>query len=171
MIPTEAVLVDALTAAVRAAISDLYRDHPGHTFYFFTLTTPGEAFGPALSAWSHEALACRPDAEAVRYSYADSPFSIIGEEYLAPVRELFAARPQVYDIVDDVVAEAEYELRLRAMETALRVLDAEGLFGSGDARANVLVLVEVVPPDDEDVERARRLNPPGPALNDWLQAG
>lgn len=168
MIPSEADLAEALTKAVRAAVTDLYRDNPGQTFYYVTLTTSGEAFGPALSAWSHEALAGRPDADHVRYSYADSPFSIVGEEHLAPVRELFAARPAVFEIAEDDASEAEYELRLRAMETALSRLDAEGLFGVGEARANVLVLAEVVPGDTENEDRARRLNPPGPALDTWL---
>ena len=54
------------------------------------------------------------------------------------------------------------------METALRRLDGEGLFGVGEARAGVLVLVEVVPGDEENVPAARRLNPPGPALDAWL---
>jgi hypothetical protein len=169
MIPTEADLADALTTAVRAAVMDLFRDNPGHTFYYITLTTPGEAFGPALSAWSYEALAQRTDADDVRYSYADSPFSIVGEEHLKPVRELFAARPEVFDIDDDDASEAEFDLRLRAMETALQRLSDEGLFGAGEARAGVLVLVEVVPDDEENtVARARRLNPPGPALDAWL---
>ncbi|ALG15156.1 DUF4303 domain-containing protein [Kibdelosporangium phytohabitans] len=166
--PSEADLTDALTEAVRAAVTDLYRDHPGHTFCFVTLTTPGEAFGPALSAWSHEALAHRPDAGDVRYSYADSPFSIVGEVHLAPVRELFAARPEVFDIAADAASEAEFELRLRAIEAALGRLDAEGLFGTGEVRANVLVLAEVIPGDPGNIDRARRLNPPGPALDAWL---
>ncbi|MFK0245975.1 DUF4303 domain-containing protein [Amycolatopsis azurea] len=101
----------------------MWFDDPGHTFYYVTLTTPGEAFGPALSAWSHEALALRTDADEVRYSYADSPFSILGEQHLKPVRDLFAARPEVFDIADD---------------------------------------------DASEVDRARRLNPPGPALDAWL---
>ncbi|GAA4216737.1 DUF4303 domain-containing protein [Actinocatenispora rupis] len=168
MIPTEADLAAALADATRAALTELYRDNPGHRFYYVTLTTPGEAYGPALSAWSYEALAGRPDADAVRFSYADSPFSIVGEHHLAPVRELFAARPEVFDLADDAESGAEYELRLRAIEAALRQLDAEGLFGTGTDRAEVLVLAEVVPGDEENADRARRLNPPGPALDAWL---
>ncbi|AUI58947.1 hypothetical protein B1H26_22075 [Amycolatopsis sp. BJA-103] len=168
VIPTEADLADALTTAARAAVSDLFRGNPGHTFYYVTLTTPGEAFGPALSAWSREALAQRSDADDVRYSYADSPFSIQGEQYLKPVRELFAARPAVFDIADDDASDAEFALRLRAMETALLRLADEGLFGVGEARADVLALVEVVPGDEENVDRASRLNPPGSALDAWL---
>ncbi|MFD6065809.1 MULTISPECIES: DUF4303 domain-containing protein [Amycolatopsis] len=168
VVPSEAELADALTTATRAAVTDLFRDNPSHTFYYVTLTTPGEAFGPALSAWSHEALAQRADAAEIRYSYADSPFSIVCEEHLKPVRDLFAGRPEVFDIADDDASEAEFELRLRVMETALRRLADEGLFGVGEARANVLVLAEVVPDDEENVARARRLNPPGAALDAWL---
>ncbi|MFC3451629.1 DUF4303 domain-containing protein [Amycolatopsis speibonae] len=168
MIPTEADLADALTTAARAAVTNLFRDNPGHTFYYVTLTTPGEAFGPALSAWSHEALAQRTDADEVRYSYADSPFSILGEQHLKPARALFAARPEVFDIADDDASDAEFDLRLRAMETALRRLSDEGLFGVGEARTGALALVEVVPDDEENIARARRLNPPGPALDAWL---
>ncbi|NBH03493.1 DUF4303 domain-containing protein [Amycolatopsis sp. SID8362] len=167
MIPSEEDLVDALTKAVRASVAELFLDNPGQTFYYITLTTPGEAFGPALSAWSQEALAERSSPDDVRYSYPDSPFSIVGEEYLAPVRRLFAARPEVFDLVGDA-SDAEFDLRLRVMETALRTLDSEGLFGAGEARSNVLVLAEVVPGDAGNAARARRLNPPGPALEAWL---
>ncbi|HEY3505420.1 MAG TPA: DUF4303 domain-containing protein [Actinocatenispora sp.] len=162
---SETDLADALADATRAAVTDLYRDNPGHTFYYVALATPGEAFGPALSAWSREALVGPPDADDVRYPYADSPFSIVGEDHLTPVRDLFAARAQIHGIPDD---DAEYALRMRAIETALHRLDAEGLYGSGEARTHVLVLADVVPGDPENPDRARRLNPPGPALDAWL---
>nr|WP_191252078.1 hypothetical protein [Amycolatopsis oliviviridis] len=32
----------------------------------------------------------------------------------------------------------------------------------------MVVLVEVVPDDEKNADRARRLNPPGPALDVWL---
>jgi hypothetical protein len=62
----------------------------------------------------------------------------------------------------------EYELRLNVMEAALAELDAEGLFGIGPERDQVVVLVEVMPPDYTNTERARRLNPPS-ALETWLR--
>ncbi|MEU3624267.1 hypothetical protein BS329_35150 [Amycolatopsis coloradensis] len=70
-----------------------------------------------MSAWSHETLAQRPDADEVRYSCADSPFSILGEQYLKSARELFAARSAVFDIAEDDASDAEFDLRPRAMET------------------------------------------------------
>ncbi|MGC9497429.1 DUF4303 domain-containing protein [Streptomyces sp. WG7] len=97
MIPTGTDLADAVRHAARAAFQDLFRDHNDHCFCYCTLVTPGEAYGPALSAWSLHALA----AEAARHgcppldlkwSYADSPFHCYGERHLEPVRPLFAAR-------------------------------------------------------------------------------
>ncbi|MFC7329925.1 DUF4303 domain-containing protein [Marinactinospora rubrisoli] len=170
-VPTEADLAHAVYRAARAAVADLFREYPGHTFYYCVLVTPGEAYGPALSAWSTEALAeaahrTGADPDALRWSYADSPFCCYGERYLAPVRELFDARPQVFELPEED-GDSEYELRLRAMETAVARLDRDGLFGSGAQRAAVLVNVEVVPGDSGNTARATRLNPPA-ALSRWL---
>ncbi len=170
VIPTETDLADAVHRAARAAFLDLFREHPGHRFYYCVLVTSGEAYGPALSAWSEQALAeeaarqgCAPSA--IKWSYADSPFCCHGERHLEPVRPLFDARGELFDLPDDEV-DAEFELRLRAMETAMARLDAEGLFGTGTDRHSVLINVEV-PSEAGDEERALRLNPPE-ALTDWL---
>ncbi|MGY1429159.1 DUF4303 domain-containing protein [Streptomyces sp. WAC06273] len=170
MIPTESQLTDAVHRAARAAFLDLFREHPGHRFYYCVLVTPGEAYGPALSAWSEQALAqeaarqgCAPTD--IKWSYADSPFCCYGERHLEPVRPLFAARGELFEMPDDE-ADAEFDLRLRAMETAMARLDAEGVFGTGAARHAVVVNVEV-PSEGGDEERALRLNPPE-ALTEWL---
>jgi hypothetical protein len=172
MVPTEFDLADAVYRATRAAVSDLFREHPDHHFYYCSLVTTGEAYGPALSAWSTEALAAAAsasdfDAEMLKWSYADSPFCCYGEQHLQPIRALFDARPQVFDVSDDD-ADVEYELRLRAMESAMARLDDEGLFGSGDQRLGIVINVEVMPPDTTNTERALRLNPPA-ALTAWLE--
>jgi len=82
-----------------------------------------------------------------------SPFYCFGESHFAEVRQLFAARPPAG-------TEADYEARLEAMERAVALLDAEGLFGAGDERRDILVNVEVMPPDETNTARAARLNPP-----------
>ncbi|MGV9288860.1 DUF4303 domain-containing protein [Streptomyces sp. NPDC003719] len=170
--PTEYDLTDAVHRAARAAFTDLFRENPGHRFYYCTLVTPGEAYGPALSAWSEQALAeqaARHDCPPLdlKWSYADSPFCCWGERHLEPVRDLFAARGELADLPDGE-DEAEFDLRLRAMETAVARLDAEGLFGTGTARHGLVVAVEVVPPDTGNDERTLRLNPPE-ALTEWLE--
>lgn len=55
------------------------------------------------------------------------------------------------------------------MEAALRRIDAEGLFGVGPTRDEVLLLVTTMPPDEADAAFATRLNPPGPLLSAWLE--
>ncbi|CAM5308378.1 hypothetical protein STENM327S_06085 [Streptomyces tendae] len=169
MPPTESELADAVHRAARAALLDLFRQHPDHRFYYCALVTSGEAYGPALSAWSEQALAAESARQGcppldLKWSYADSPFCCYGEEHLEPVRPLFEARGDLFDLPDDE-ADAEFELRLRAMETAMARLDAEGLFGTGAGRHAVVVTVEV-PSEEGDEERTLRLNPPE-ALADW----
>ena len=51
----------------------------------------------------------------------------------------------------------------------MKMLDEEGLFGRGGKRDKMVVLVEVMPPDSGNTERALRLNPAGPALDMWLE--
>ncbi|OPC77896.1 hypothetical protein B4N89_37215 [Embleya scabrispora] len=164
MIPTEADLTEAVYRAAGAAVSDLFREFPEHDFYYCALVTPGEAFGPSLSAWSSQALATAAggsatEADMLRWSYADSPFCTYGERHLAPIRSLFDARPQVFELPDDE-AEAEFELRLRAMVAAMARLDAEGLFGHGEQRLSIVAVVEVPGDDAENAARASALNPP-----------
>ncbi|KFG77312.1 DUF4303 domain-containing protein [Streptomyces mutabilis] len=170
MIPTETDLADAVHRAARAAFLDLFREQPGHRFYYCVLVTPGEAYGPALSAWSEQALAEEAARQGcvvpdIKWSYADSPFCCYGERHLKPVRPLFEARGELFDLPDDE-ADAEFDLRLRAMETAMARLDAEGLFGTDADRHRVVINVEV-PSEAGNDERALRLNPPE-ALTDWL---
>ncbi|MGW1997411.1 DUF4303 domain-containing protein [Embleya sp. NPDC001921] len=163
MTPTEADLSEAVYRAARAAISDLFREYPEHDFYYCALVTPGEAFGPSLSAWSTQALAAAAGdsaakAEELRWSYADSPFCSYGERHLAPIRSVFDARPQVFELPDDD-GDAEFDLRLRAMVTAMARLDAEGLFGDGERRLSIVATVEVPGDEADNVARARTLNP------------
>lgn len=164
-------LADAITEATRAAVTALFSEHPG-TYYYLALITTGEAHAPFLTAWSHEALAAaaesEEDREMIKWSYADSPIDIYGEEHFDRVRELFDRRPQIGDDMSDDDWAAEHDLRLSAMETALRRLDDEGLFDEGERRLGLVVNVEVMPPDPTNTERARRLNPPA-ALTRWLE--
>lgn len=164
-------LVQAIADATRSAVAALYERNPGHHFYYVSLITSGEAHSPTLTAWSHEALAAavasRPDdvnaAMELKWSYADSPFFGWGEEFFYVVRSLVDAR--CTEMVRDFAA--EFELRLRLLEKAVRKLDEEGLFSRRAERAAIVVNVEVMPPDAGNVQRARRLNPPA-ALVDWL---
>lgn len=172
-VPTEDELKVAIAQALRRAVTDLFGAYSSHHFYYCSLVTTGEALPPSLVAWSSEALAEEvakaKDASAeyfLKWSYADSPFYCYGEQYFEDVRRLFAQRPT--PTLDEPARwEAEVETRLRAMESAVAQIDAEGVFGTGSRRNGILLNVEVMPPDATNTARARRLNPPE-ALVAWL---
>jgi Domain of unknown function (DUF4303) len=164
--PSQAELVEAVTEATRAAATELFQEHPGDHFYYFSLTTTGEVLSPTVTAWSKEALdqavedagddpSARPE---LKWSYADSPFYGYGDQHFDDVRRLF-------DALDGDMAN---EVKMDAMVKALKRLDQEGVFGRGAKRDGLVLNVEFMPPDHSNVERARSLNPPA-ALIDWLK--
>ncbi len=166
--PSDAELSAAIADAARQAFAELFQT--GEHFYYCTLITTGEALPPFVAAWSHEALerCVEPqDRDTLKWSYADSPYCAFGwEEYFGTVRRMFQRLPDLHTFADSDW-EAEYEARLNVMETAMRTLDTEGLFGAGKNRLNMVVNVEVMPPDHANTLRAFRLNPPA-ALTAWL---
>jgi hypothetical protein len=171
-LPTQKELSAALERATRLALEKLFSEH-SETFYYVSLITTGEAHAPFLSAWSREALAAEAknqgltSEELLKWSYADSPYSIFGEEFFEEVNRLFDQRPLIDGTLDKNERYAEFEFRLSAMETAMKRLDEKGMFGHGLERAKVVVAVEVMPPDRTNTERVLRLNPPE-ALVEWL---
>src|SRR5262249_51071066 len=90
----------------------------------------------------------------------------LGEKHFDEVRRMFHALGRL-DFNDPLAWQRDYDFRFSAMEEAMARLDQAGLFGTGAQRANIVINVEVMPPDHTNVERARRLNPPE-ALIDWL---
>lgn len=174
-IPKQSDLTNVITSAARMAFSSLFQQHPGK-YYYCSLITTGEAHSPVVAAWSEEALAAataemddpNEAAAELKWSYADSPFYCYGEEFFQRVNELFQERPQLTYVETKEEWESEYQLRVDAMEAAMAQLDSEGIFGTGKDRLETVVLVEVMPPDSTNTERAKRLNPPE-ALTEWLE--
>ena len=167
--PSEEELIDVIETAAESAITALFREHPEH-FYYCSLITTGEAHPPTLTAWSEEALdrevAKGRSREELRWSYVDSPYFCYGEEFFGEARRLFTERPPMDSASVDRWNE-EYNFRLRCMEEAMKILDNKGLFGEGEKRKNIIINVEVMPPDYTNTERARRLNP-SESLTEWL---
>ena len=172
---TERPLTSAIKRATKRAFEDLIRQHPAERFYYFALTTTGEAHSPVVSAWSVEALDAAVENEGhnralrstLKWSSVDSPYYAFGEHHFREVAELFSRRPSVHGLGLSERTE-EVEFRMRAMENAIRELNDEGLFGIGSRRHSIVVNVEVMPPDRSNTERALRLNP-SPALTEWLE--
>ena len=152
------VLTAAIAVATRRAVERLRAGHPG-PFCVFALVTTGEALRPYLGVTLDGPQ---------RWDLADSPLAICGDEHLAGVEPLYAERGELHDMAPED-AEREYGLRLASMEAALRLLDGEGVFGTGQARERVLLLVATMPPDESDAGFARRLIPPGLLLTAWLE--
>ncbi|WP_454300814.1 DUF4303 domain-containing protein [Salana multivorans] len=122
------------------------------------LVTSGEALRPWLTVTVHG---------EDRWDLADSAHALTGDEHLAAIAEAWDARGYLHEL-DEADAEVEYATRLATLEEALRLLDVDGVFGRGETRERVLLLVATMPPDETDAGYARRLNPPGPLLDDWL---
>jgi hypothetical protein len=171
IMPADTVLSAALADAARRAFTQVRAAHPAEEFYCFALFTSADAGGiePTCNGEQglREAAQDYVDADGgtlatrlaeLRWSPADSPYHLFGDEHFAEVQRLHA-RPDPYELDDDA-AEAEVQARLEACFDALAQLDGEGFFGRGAQRDGVLVTV--LQGDQSDRSRlrnARRLNP------------
>ncbi|WP_368655166.1 DUF4303 domain-containing protein [Ornithinibacillus sp. 4-3] len=182
-------LATVIANAARKAFKNLFAN--GESFYYCTLFTTGEGHEPYISAWSWEALereANNPTTwsrdslhkgkidnvvlskrkELMKWSYVDSPYYCSGEEHFQYVKKLFEARPSSAQL-DEEKWLIEWQLRLEAMELAMKILDKEGLFSLNQARELICILVEVMPPDEINTQIAKRLNEAyNLALQSWL---
>lgn len=167
-------LVTLIANATRESYLALRIQHPG-TYYYFGLITTGEGSAPIVSAWTYEALEVKAAAypeevglkSELKWSYADSPYCCFGEVYFGAVKRAFEQRPRFSVHMSESEWLNELNARLDAMESAMLLLNNEGLFGIGEERESMVVLVEVMPPDASNTDRAKRLNPPR-ALSRWL---
>ena len=93
--------------------------------------------------------------------FADSPYYAFGyDEYFQQVVQLFEQRNSLVDYNDEEQWNEEYDLRLAAMVYAMKKLDAAGIFAINQPREQVYINVELMPPDDTDIERALSFNKP-----------
>lgn len=164
-------ITQALCVAVKSALADLYinQEH----YYYITLVSDDGGNTPCISAWSYEALERSggndEDKELIKWSYADSPYCCHRQEDFAEVDRMLRERPNIWEL-EDAQFEIEYEKRYKAMEEAMRQLDEQGLFAVNQARDEVVVLVETMPPDEDNTIRAYRMNNRGSRIfQEWLE--
>ena len=176
MISTEKQLKESIKSACKEVISSLFNKN--EAFYYLALITDGEAHCPFLSAWSHEALSTfltekkieldSDDVLDVKWFYGYSPYCFFDNETFNNVKELFKTRPQMDEKMSSEEWNSEFNLRISAMENALKELDEESLFGQNEERDKIMINVEVMPPDETNTARAIRLNP-HKAIEEWLK--
>jgi hypothetical protein len=176
-------LVPRLVTAARAAFTRAREQHPDESFYCFALYTDAFAAYILPTASSEQGLervarryaeefggAVAERADDLRWSPADSPHHMLGEEEFEGVLDLLASRGDPWqceddaeddDAEDDAAEDAEVDARFEACFRALAIMDQEGFFGRGAERDQVVVTV--LQGDQSDRSRlanARRLNPP-----------
>lgn len=167
-------LIRFLMKAAGDAFSSLQKTSQ-ERFYFYVFVFD-EGMHPYISAWSHEALEksmieqqiAEEDKSWWKWDSADSPYAVYGyDEFFGKVSNLLDKRAD--GLSDDKLYETEWAVRVDAMEEAMKRLDRSGLFGTGAERENVVINVEVAPPDGLEYDRALRLNSPSALLSEYLE--
>lgn len=97
------------------------------------------------------------EREEIKWSYIDSPYYCWKQEEFERVEAILLSRENIWTL-DSEEFNAEYNLRLEAMEAAMKRLDQEGIFAINQERDDVIILVEVMPPDYANTERAYKMN-------------
>jgi Domain of unknown function (DUF4303) len=160
-----------LRAELRAAWTTLRGRHPGERFYSFGLYTTELADCLSVTAGTEEGLSevsqrygtgtgGDPAAQrvALRWSPTDSPLHAEGRELLVDSDRLCREGPEPSD--DTPEADEAIALIFDVAIQALRQLDAEGVFGAGVERAQlVLGIWKGDQSDEERIEFASLLNP------------
>ena len=126
-------------------------------FTIFSLITSGEAHSPILSAWSYQELHKLSDNDKeellIKWSYADSPYTMYKNNFFQKVEQIFELRDA--ENINEKDESVEFDFRINAMVEAMHQVDISGVFGTGDPRLNLLINVEVMPPDETNVIRAK----------------
>ncbi|RPK18284.1 hypothetical protein EDO6_02651 [Paenibacillus xylanexedens] len=91
-----------------------------------------------------------------------------GDDHFDGVKQRYNKRPFIAEMESDDW-NRELDVRLNAMELAMKMLNDKGIFALNQRRESVCVLVEVIPPDEINTEIALRLNrEESPVMQAWL---
>ncbi|MBN3724791.1 DUF4303 domain-containing protein [Burkholderia sp. Ac-20379] len=163
--------------AARTTYRALLAAHPDETFYTFALYTDSGAMTVVSSANSEEGLErARQQFNRGRDPHAPAPAWLIWStaEWAYEAAEASAFNALSKRLADTVIGpavpEAEFGAFFRALQLdmieALRLLDQEGLFGTGAAREKFTLFISISDDDGADAlesESATMLNPPAVA--------
>lgn len=155
--------------AARATFRALRAQHPDEHFYAFALYTDSGAMTVVPAANSVEGLRRIREQQAVP---DDDPWYAWGfSEWAYAAAEASPFNAICGKLADDLLSPqfvrsrfSEFSRQLHAeMIGALRLLDREGLFGTGDERAAITLFVSISDDDAAEAlenESAKALNPP-----------
>lgn len=168
-------LVEAFVKAAGNAFFSLKETHKEQFYYYAFIFDEG--LHPYISAWSYEALEKSivdnkiTDEEKSwwKWDYSDSPYAVYEyDEFFNEVNELLDKRTN--KLSDDELYDVEWNMRVDSMVEAMKRLDQSGLFGIEEDRKNVVINVEIAPPDCSGYNRALRLNPASSLLSEYLES-
>lgn len=167
-------LIEVLKKAFQNAVTSL-RAQYNENFYYFAFVFD-EGLHPYISAWSYEAYEKSVIENQIneedkiwwKWDYADSPYAVYGyDKFFLEASKLLDERAD--KLSADDLYDIEWNVRISSMEEVLRRLDEDGFFGVGEIRKNVIINVEVAPPDCNEYKRAIRLNPQTTLLCEYLE--
>ncbi|MDE7098747.1 MAG: DUF4303 domain-containing protein [Ruminococcus sp.] len=165
-------MVTVLQSAFQNAVSALRSEH-NENFYYYAFIYD-EGLRPYISALSYEAYEklliennISHDEEGWKWCTFDFPYCDYGyDEFFKEIENMLLQREKTMS--GDELYGVEWDTRIDSMEEALKRLDKAGFFGTGEIRKNIIINVEVAPPDCKERQRAIRLNPESSLLSEYL---
>lgn len=166
-------MVNVLQSAFQNAVSSLRNEH-NEKFYYYAFIYD-EGLRPYISVLSYEAYEkllvendVSNDKDGWKWYTFDFPYCAYGyDEFFNEVDNMFFEREN--GMSDDELFGVEWDTRVDSMEEALKRLDKDGFFGIGENRKNIIINVEVAPPDCKERQRAISLNPKTSLLSEYLE--
>lgn len=162
-------LVVLLQEAFQNSVEALRKDHP-ENFYYFAFVLD-EEMHPYMSAWSYESLerdgkGLNEVEDFTKWAYYDSPYDKYGYDDFSKASSTISERTSK---LSEAERHEEQDKIAFSMEEALRRLDQANFFGVGDQRKEVVINVEPSPFRQAELERAYRLNPSSPLLDEYIE--
>lgn len=165
-------MVTVLQSAFQNAVSSLRNEHNENFYYYAFIYDEGlRPYISVLSYESYEKLLIENDVsndeEGWKWFTFDFPYCGYGyDEFFTEVDNMFLERENEMSV--DELYGVEWDTRIDSMEEALKRLDKSEFFGTGENRKNIIINVEVAPPDCKERQRAIRLNPESSFLSEYL---
>ncbi len=176
-----------LLEAARSAFTNIQQQHPDEHFYAFSLIHEPLWEGIYLASNTEEALLrCAeryhqyPDylhmsvvelVTQLRWSSGDWEYIDATNTYFAEVNDWLIKhllRKWIYESHNEEVEDKRDASVIEVCRNTLRQLDAEGIFGIGEAREKVTLNIMMGDQDRSWLEHGRLLNPPA-VYERWLQ--